>query len=393
MEVLRVSSHKVVDTLAHSQSTTNMSKSISGASLSSSQATQRTKCGSEFSSAGGPARFANLSSSSQAADALGSSCSMADSSIPRVAASRPAAAPGGGKTVVGGVAPTMEGMLRRRARFSGWKAEAGYFELRSTVLLSFSTSGSSFSSSSSSFSNGGGVGKHRTGGAGGGVHHSSGLATLAAKIMHTQTRRAGAWSWSLDLAGAERVRELPALTKKETFAFAVEFPASSKKKTFIAATGSADARERWMVAIDRARQSVRPQVIQTFRFFFSFLSRILLLLTALYSLLKYLLRWTGTWATFIIRRIRDILINGQTVLTIPSRVYFTPKTCLHFRTECYTLTWWGRLRCDLLSVRFRTSIIINNNNARRDNISGVLPVRLCSSLILVLLLLIIIMLM
>ena len=60
MEVLRVSSHKVVDTLAHSQSTTNMSKSISGASLSSSQATQRTKCGSEFSSAGGSARFATL---------------------------------------------------------------------------------------------------------------------------------------------------------------------------------------------------------------------------------------------------------------------------------------------------------------------------------------------
>ena len=337
MEVLRVSSHKVVDTLAHSQSTTNMSKSISGASLSSSQATQRTKCGSEFSSAGGSARFANLSSSSQAADALGSSCSMADSSIPRVAASRPAAAPGGGKTVVGGVAPTMEGMLRRRARFSGWKAEAGYFELRSTVLLSFSTSGSSFSSSSSSFSNGGGVGKHRTGGAGGGVHHSSGLATLAAKIMHTQTRRAGAWSWSLDLAGAERVRELPALTKKETFAFAVEFPASSKKKTFIAATGSADARERWMVAIDRARQSVRPQVIQTFRFFFSFLSRILLLLTAFVLAAQVSIALDGNvgnvyhtedtrhsyqWANGPYNSVQSVL-HTQNVLTLSDRMLYT----------------------------------------------------------------------
>lgn len=249
MDMLRMSSHKVVDTLAHSQSTTNMSKSISGASLSSSQATQRTKCGSEFSSVGGSARFATLSSTphSPGADDASAADPANDLGTPRPAA------PGGAKTVVGGVAPVMHGMLRRRARFSGWKAEQIYFEVRSTALLSFA--GGSGGGGSSTGSKG--KASH-PGSASGSGHHS--FASFAAKIMHTNHRQAGEWSWSTDLAGAERLVELPALTKKGTYAFAVEFPPGSKKKTLVLAAPSAAARERWMAAMDRARHCVQPEV-------------------------------------------------------------------------------------------------------------------------------------
>lgn len=253
MEMLRMGSHKVVDTLAHSQSSTNMSKSISGASLASSQATQRTKCSSGFSSLAGSVRGSTLSSTtntpgprvSSIADPLDSEQQHEPPAGATAALPSPATARGGSKTVLGGVLPTMNGMLRRRARFSGWKTEAVYSELRSTALLAFA----------------GGVACSKgTGGTGTSPSSGGGLANLAAKIMHPQHKQVGEWSWSVDLAGAERVLELPALSKRDTFAFAVEFPTSLKKKAVVLAADTAPARKGWMEAMDRARRSVHPQV-------------------------------------------------------------------------------------------------------------------------------------
>lgn len=247
---LSMGPHKVVDTLAHSQSSTNMmSKSVSGASLASSQSTQRTKCSSGFSSISGSVRGVTLSStpaSPNGGEAVGSDVTAA-TTMPDIAP----ATRGGGNTVLGGVAPSIQGTLRRRARFSGWKTEAVYFELRSTALLAFAGGnsngygGNAIGSSNSSSNSG-------TGG-------SNSLASLAAKIMQSQHRQPGDWSWSLDLAGAERVVELPALSKKGAFAFTVEFPVGSKKKPPVLAAASATARERWMVAMNRARRSVKMQ--------------------------------------------------------------------------------------------------------------------------------------
>lgn len=248
----------------HSHSSTNMmSKSISGASLSSSQATYRTQCSSGLSSVS--ARFVNLSSSpnSPAADGTTMASSCGDDATASAAARTSSAAAGtggtggkaadspratapvagGGKTVLAGVAPSCFGKLRRRARFSGWK-EPVYFELRSTALLTFADSKI----------NGG------TTGSGGG-----GLASLAAKIMHPRNSAQAAgvdWSWDMDIRGAERVVELPGLTRKEKdcFAFAVELPAREKRKTLVLAARSAAERKRWMLAMDQARRCVHPEV-------------------------------------------------------------------------------------------------------------------------------------
>lgn len=254
MELLRTNK---ADTMAHS--TANMSKSISGASLSSSQATHRTQCSSGLSSVS--ARFGNLSSSptSPTGDhdddvstaAGGAPEDATASSAPRPAAAAPVA--GGGKTVLAGVAPSCHGKLRRRARFHGWK-EPAYYELRSTALLTFADKGKSGTASGG----GGGVsGSCSGGGTGGG-----GLASFAAKIMHLrQAAQVGVeWSWNVDLCGAERVSELPASTRKGLFAFQVEFPTKEKKKTLVLAAPSAAERERWMVAMDRAKLCVHPEV-------------------------------------------------------------------------------------------------------------------------------------
>lgn len=259
-----------VDTMATSTSTststTNMSKSISGASLSSSQATHRTQCSSGLSSVS--ARFGNLSSSPSSpnggdatqggapgdATAAAAATAAASHNAPRSTA--PVA--GGGKTVLAGVAPTCYGKLRRRARFHGWKEPAS-FELRSTALLTFAENKGGKGGTTAgcgSGSSGSGSGTY-TGGQGGG-----GLASFAAKIMHPRhAAQAGVeWSWSLDLCGAERVVELPASSRKDLFAFQVEFPAKEKKKTLVLAAPSAAERERWMVAVDRARRSVHYEV-------------------------------------------------------------------------------------------------------------------------------------
>ena len=262
MELLRTNK---VDALAHSHSATNMSKSISGASLSSSQATHRTQCSSGLSSVS--ARLGNLSSSPASptgdADAVATAAgagsgSAGGAAAPAAAATEApprAAAPvaGGGKTVLAGVAPSCYGKLRRRARFSqfsGWK-EPVYFELRSTTLLAFTEKGSG---------SGGGSG----GGAGHGHGHGSSLASLAQKIMHPRhSAQPGVeWSWHMDLCGAERVVEQPSQnsSKKDVFSFAVEFPARERKKPLVLAAPSAAERKRWMAAIDRARRCVRPEV-------------------------------------------------------------------------------------------------------------------------------------
>lgn len=248
MDMLRLSSNKVVDTLAHAQSSTNMAKSVSGASLASSQMTQRTKCSSGFSSIAGSVRGAMQSSAVHTPGGAprGSSSmleSFAETSPP--AGSIPPVARGGGNTVLGGVAPTFAGMLKRRGRFSGWKADSAYFELRSTALLGFSSTGCS----------GGSKGGHGSG------HGSGSLASLAARIMHSpHNKQAGDWSWSTELAGAERVMEHPSLTKRDAYAFSVEFSPGSKRKTLVLAAPSASAREQWMRAMDGARQCVRPKV-------------------------------------------------------------------------------------------------------------------------------------
>lgn len=271
-EVLRANNSSKADTMAHSA--TNMSKSISGASLSSSQATHRTQCSSGLSSVS--ARFSNLSSSPTSPTGDDDATAAEDAASDVTAASsaalqgpRPTApVAGGGKTVLAGVAPSCYGKLRRRARFHGWK-EPSYFELRSTALLTFADkaksgmtgcAGSSSSSSSNSNSSGGGGGM---GGSGHSHSHSGGsLASFAAKIMHPRhAAQVGVeWSWSMDLCGAERVVELPASSRKDLFAFQVEFPAREKKKTLVLAAPSAAERERWMVAIARAKRCVHPEV-------------------------------------------------------------------------------------------------------------------------------------
>lgn len=275
MDMLRMSSHRVVDTLAHSQSSTAMSKSCSGISLASSQATQRTKCSSGFSSIGGGSMRCGANSSaphtpgpldrSSLTDAENNASSVVDEqqqTPPQpqqqqqlkqqetenkvFLAAPPKAARGGGKTVLGGVAPSVQGMLRRRARFSGWRTETGYFEVRSTALVSFALNG-------------------KTGSGGGGGNSSAGvsLASIAQRIMHpTMHQKAGQsgdWNWSADIAGAERVLELPALSKKCTYAFGVEFGAG-KRKTIVLAAASAADRERWISALDGARHRVRLEV-------------------------------------------------------------------------------------------------------------------------------------
>lgn len=269
MEMLRISStNKMGDNssgiaLPHSHSSTNMSKSISGASLSSSQATHRTQCSSGLSSVS--ARFANLSSTTNsptantasAAATAGSTSSEATTAAgdaPRAAA--PVA--GGGKTVLGGVAPTCYGKLRRRARFSGWK-EPVFAELRSTALLTFATEKPKSGTTAVAPSAGGEGGTVGVTSVGSGT---GSFASLAAKIMHPRhsAQPAVEWSWSTDLCGAERVVELPSSTKKRLFAFAVEFPAREKKKALVLAAPSAAQRERWMVALDRARRCVHPEV-------------------------------------------------------------------------------------------------------------------------------------
>lgn len=235
MDMIRIGSQKAVDTMPHSQSSTNMSKSISGASLASSQATQRTKCSSGFSSMGGSIRGAgssvphtpgpNSSSLSEHCDAEGAVIS-------------PPRAKGGGNTVLDGVAPMMRGMLRRRARFSGWRAETGYFEVRSSALVGFPSAKSN----------------------GGGSHVS--LASLAHRIMHPQqhnSKQAGDWNWSVDIAGAERVVELPALSRKGTYAFAVEY-GSGRRKTLVLAAGSTEERTKWIQALEHAKHRVLPSV-------------------------------------------------------------------------------------------------------------------------------------
>lgn len=251
MDELRMSSHKVVDTLAHAQSSTAMSKSCSGISLASSQTTQRTKCCSGFSTVSNSIRGGGNSSAPQTPGPCGSgilteagNSSSAEGQHQQQLLPVPRAARGGGHTVLGGVEPTMQGMLRRRARFSGWRAEDGYFEVRSTALVAFST-----------------VGK---GSNWGGGSPGVSLASFAQRIMHPSNHskasgQVGDWSWSVDLAGAERVLELPALSKKGTYAFAVEFGAA-KKKTLVLAAGSAVERERWIRAMDVARDRVKPEV-------------------------------------------------------------------------------------------------------------------------------------
>ncbi|CAM9353643.1 unnamed protein product [Ectocarpus sp. 8 AP-2014] len=241
----------------HSQSSTNMSKSISGASLSSSQATRRTQCSSGMSSVS--ARLGNLSSSpaSPLADTTttsgggggggGGAAAAAAAGYPHPTAAAPVA--GGGKTVLAGVAPSCFGKLRRRGRFSKWR-ESVYFELRSTALLAFTDNKS-------------GKNTGTTAGAAGGGGNSSGgsFACLAAKIMHPRhSAHAGVeWGWSMDLCGAERVVELPGSTKKDTFAFAVEFPARDRKKTLVLAAPTAADRERWMAAMDKAKRCVHAE--------------------------------------------------------------------------------------------------------------------------------------
>lgn len=282
MDMLRMSSHRVVDTLAHSQSSTAMSKSCSGISLASSQATQRTKCSSGFSSIGGGSTRCGANSSAPHTPGpleRGSMTYAENNSASSVLdeqqltpppeqhqqpqhhqqpnekqateenkvfpAAPPKAARGGGKTVLGGVAPTMQGMLRRRARFSGWRTEMAYFEVRSTALVSFALHGKVES--------------------GGGGHASAGvsLASIAQRIMHpTMHQKAGQpgdWTWSADIAGAERVLELPALSKRGMYALGVEFGAG-KRKTIVLAASSAADRERWINALDGARHRVWPEV-------------------------------------------------------------------------------------------------------------------------------------
>lgn len=240
MDALRISSHRVVDTMTHSQSTTNMSKSISGTSLASALTTQRTTCNSEFSSVGSSTRGAGSSVPHTPGPNRSSLSEHED--IGSAVLAPPRAARGGGNTVLGGVAPTMQGVLRRRARFSGWRAETGYFEVRSTALIAFSTS--------------------KGGGAGG--HHHVSLASLAHRIMHPQQqhnqKQAGDWSWSVDIAGAERVVELPALSRKGMFAFAVEFGGSLRRRSIVLSANSAEERTKWINALDRARHRVVPSV-------------------------------------------------------------------------------------------------------------------------------------
>ncbi|CAM9253654.1 unnamed protein product [Ectocarpus sp. 12 AP-2014] len=239
----------------HSQSSTNMSKSISGASLSSSQTTHRTQCSSGMSSVS--ARLGNLSSSpaSPLADTTTTSGGGSGAAAAAAAAagnSHPtAAAPvaGGGKTVLAGVAPSCFGKLRRRGRFSKWR-ESLYFELRSTALLAFTDNKPGKNTGTTAAASGGG------GNSGGGS-----FACLAAKIMHPRhSAHAGVdWGWSMDLCGAERVVELPGSTKKDTFAFAVEFPARDRRKTLVLAAPTAADRERWMAAIDKAKRRVHAE--------------------------------------------------------------------------------------------------------------------------------------
>lgn len=275
MDMLRVSSQKVVDTLAHSQSSTAMSKSCSGISLASSHATQRTKCSSGFSSIGGSSTRGGANSSAPHtpgqldrssltdAEENDSSSSTASNSDEQQSgqedagdshnpfpAAPPRTARGGGKTVLGGVAPTMQGMLRRRARFSGWRTESSYFEVRSTALVSFVLG----AKGGSSGSNGG------SGSGTGGVT----LASIAQRIIHPTAyqkpaAQAGEWHWSADIAGAERVSELPALSKKGVFAFGVEYGAG-KRKTLVLAAASAAERRKWISALDGARHSVKQKV-------------------------------------------------------------------------------------------------------------------------------------
>ncbi|CAB1120366.1 unnamed protein product [Ectocarpus sp. CCAP 1310/34] len=237
----------------HSQSSANMSKSISGASLSSSQATHRTQCSSGMSSVS--ARLGNLSSSpaSPLADTTTTSGGGAAAAVAAAAGyphpTSPAPVAGGGKTVLAGVAPSCFGKLRRRGRFSKWR-ESLYFELRSTALLAFTD-------------NKPGKNTGTTAAAAGGGGNSSGgsFACLAAKIMHPRhSAHAGVdWGWSMDLCGAERVVELPGSTKKDTFAFAVEFPARDRKKTLVLAAPTAADRERWMAAMDKAKRRVHAE--------------------------------------------------------------------------------------------------------------------------------------
>ncbi|CBJ48722.1 AGC family protein kinase [Ectocarpus siliculosus] len=243
----------------HSQSSTNMSKSISGASLSSSQATHRTQCSSGMSSVS--ARLGNLSSSpaSPLADTTTTTSGAGAGGAPAVAAAAAghphpvAAAPvaGGGKTVLAGVAPSCFGKLRRRGRFSKWR-ESVYFELRSTALLAFTDNKPGKNTGTTAGAAGGGGGSSSSGGS---------FACLAAKIMHPRhSAHAGVeWGWSMDLCGAERVVELPGSTKKDTFAFAVEFPARDRKKTLVLAAPTAVDRERWMAAMDKAKRCVHAE--------------------------------------------------------------------------------------------------------------------------------------
>lgn len=274
MEMLSISStNKMGDTLAHSHSTTNMSKSISGASLSSSQATHRTQCSSGLSSVS--ARCANLSSTnnSPTANKASAAATINNSDDAAAAGDGPrATAPvaGGGKTVLGGVSPSCYGKLRRRARFSGWK-EPVYAELRSTALLTFTdkpksgattattTAQQGFGGGTAGFGSSNSIGSIGSSSAGGG---GGSFASLAAKIMHPRhsAQPAVEWSWSADLCGAERVVALPGSSKKGLFAFAVEFPAKEKKKALVLAAPSAAQRERWMAALDRARRCVHPEV-------------------------------------------------------------------------------------------------------------------------------------
>lgn len=276
MDMLRVSSQKVVDTLAHSQSSTAMSKSCSGISLASSHATQRTKCSSGLSSIGGSSTRGGANSSAPQTpgpldrssltdagenDGSSSTASNSDEQQPvqgdagdshenPFPAAPPRTARGGGKTVLGGVAPTMQGTLRRRARFSGWRTESSYFEVRSTALVSFVLGAKSGNSSSNSGSGSG------TGGVT--------FASIAQRIIHPTayqkpSGQAGEWHWSADIAGAERVSELPALSKKGVFAFGVEFGAG-KRKTLVLAAASAAERGKWISALDRARHCVKQKV-------------------------------------------------------------------------------------------------------------------------------------
>lgn len=260
MELLRTTNK--VETMA--SSTTNMSKSISGASLSSSQATHRTQCSSGLSSVS--ARFGNLSSSPTSptgddttADGAVREDAPASGGGAHHAPRSTAPVAGGGKTVLAGVAPSYYGKLRRRARFHGWK-EPAYFELRSTALLTFADRGAkSGAMVGCGGNNGGGI---TSGSSNGGQGHGGSLASLAAKIMHPRhAAQVGVeWSWNMDLCGAERIVELPASTRKDLFAFQVEFPAKDKKKPLALAAPSAAERERWMAAMDRAKRCVQPEV-------------------------------------------------------------------------------------------------------------------------------------